>query len=110
MVDGSTGQVSTWNQAACEIWRLLQVGISGLSLLRSSEGSSREGDDSEGLELHFECGLIGGCFRKDERADVQRRDEEDLIKCCKTRRSDPANTFPPICSSTQRKKDPAARV
>ena len=42
------------------LW-VLQVGISGLSLLGSSEGSSGEGEDGKRLVLHLgcDCGLMG---------------------------------------------------
>jgi hypothetical protein len=68
---------------------VLQAGISGLSLLGGSKGSSREGEDGEGLVLHFgcDCGLMGDvslCCRKDvqigwtDGTSVMRRDAREL--------------------------------
>jgi hypothetical protein len=103
----------------------LQVGIGGLSLLGGSKGSSREGEDGEGLVLHFgcDCGLTGDvslCFRKDVQIGwLDGWNECDETKCTrvglindahnKKARSFQHYQFPPIltCNHTT-KKDPVA--
>lgn len=67
--------------------RALQVGISGLSLLGSGEGSSRESEDSERLELHLDCGYClmedgSLCCRKD--VQVAGWNEGDRTRCTRT--------------------------